>query len=71
MVSHCVRFFKISDREDPGNNRPVSLTSIVCKLMETALKGAILNHLQQTEELSAALHGFIKQRACFSNLPVA
>ncbi len=31
--------FKKGDREDPGNYRPVSLTSTVCKLMETALKG--------------------------------
>ncbi len=30
--------FKKGDREDPGNYRPVSVTSIVCKLMETALK---------------------------------
>ncbi len=63
--------FKKGDPEDPGNYRPVSLTSIVCKLMETALKGAILNHLQQTAALSAAQHGFISHRSCISNLLVA
>ncbi len=39
--------------------------------METALKGAILNHLQQTAALSAAQHGFIPHRSCLSNLLVA
>ncbi len=36
--------------------------------METALKGAILNHLQQTAAISAAQHGFIPRR---SNLLIA
>ncbi len=55
--------YKKGDREDPGNYHPVSLTSIVCKLMETALEGAILNHLQQTAALSAVQHGFIPHRS--------
>ncbi len=39
--------------------------------METALKGAILNHLQQTAALSAAQHGFIPHLYCLPNLLVA
>ncbi len=39
--------------------------------METALKGAILNHLQQTAALSAAEHGFIPHRSCLFNRLVA
>ncbi len=62
-------FFKKG--EDQGNYLPVSLTSIVCKLRETALKGDILNNLQQTAALSAAQHVFIPPRSRLSNLLVA
>ncbi len=55
------------DRGDPGNYCPLSLTSIVCKLIETTLKGTILNHLQQTAALFAAQYGFIPHRFCLSN----
>ncbi len=39
--------------------------------METALKGAILNHRRQTAALSAAQYGFIPHRVCLFNLLVA
>ncbi len=63
--------FKKGGREEPGNNRPVSLTSIVCKLMETALKEAISDHFQQTAALSALQLGSIPHRSCLSNFLVA
>ncbi len=40
--------FKKGDRKVTGNYRPVSLTSIVCKVMESAMKEAIMSHLLRT-----------------------
>ncbi len=56
--------YKKDDHKDSWNYRPASLTAIVCKLMETALKGDILNHHHHTAALSAAQHGFIPHRSC-------
>ena len=37
--------FKKGNRSEPGNYRPVSLTSIVCKILESIIKESIVVHL--------------------------
>lgn len=37
--------FKKGDKTQPGNYRPVSLTSVVCKLMESFIKNVLNKHL--------------------------
>ena len=37
--------FKKGDKSDPGNSRPISLTSQVCKVLESILRDYIVNHL--------------------------
>ena len=37
--------FKSGDRTDPSNYRPVALTSIACKMMESLVASAIEDHL--------------------------
>ncbi len=49
-------------------NRPVSLTSIICKLIERILKKALLYFLSETRSISPHQHGF--RRSCLSNLLV-
>ena len=51
-----------------GNYRPVSLTSIVCKLMESILKDAIVEHLKQQCILNNSQHGFLAGKSCLTNL---
>ena len=36
--------FKKGDKTDPGNYRPVSLTSLVCKALERVLVSQIMKH---------------------------
>ena len=60
--------FKKGNRSDPGNYRPVSLTSIICKIMESIIKDKIVEHLQKFKLLNDSQHGFIKGKSCLTNL---
>ncbi len=59
------------NRTDPGSDRPVSLTPVVCKVMKTILQRAILNHLQYTAARSGAQNHFVPWRSCLANLLIA
>ena len=37
--------FKKGKKDNPGNYRPVSLTSIICKIFEGFIKNALCKHL--------------------------
>ena len=50
------------------NYRPVSITSIICKLMESILKDKIINHLERNNLFSRKQHGFVPLRNFMSNL---
>ena len=46
-----------------GNYRPVSLTSVVCKLLETLIRNHLLKHLKSNNLLSNKQFGFISGRS--------
>ena len=60
--------FKKSNRSEPGNYRPVSLTSILCKILESIIKDKIVEHLQVFNLINDSQHGFMKGRSCLTNL---
>ena len=60
--------FKKGDKFDPGNYRPISLTSQVCKILESILRDNIVNHLTSHSLLLQSQHGFTKGRSCLTNL---
>ncbi len=53
---------------DPGNYRPVSLTSICGKLMEGHIKREITRHLTDNNLLLSTQHGFVSGKSCTTNL---
>lgn len=55
--------FKKEDRSQPSNYRPVSLTSVVCKVMEKILRASIMEHMDNNELLSDRQYGFIPGRS--------
>ena len=60
--------YKKGDPTSPGNYRPVSLTSIPCKIMEHIISNQINRHLEHHKILTDAQHGFRQRRSCESQL---
>ncbi|BHF82429.1 hypothetical protein SprV_0802556700 [Sparganum proliferum] len=59
---------KSGSRASANNYRPVSLTSICCKVMERIIKRELMRFLGQHHLLSNAQHGFRRGRSCLTNL---
>ena len=66
-----VPIIKKGSKSDARNYRPISLTSVVCKLCEHILHSTILPHLACLKILSDAQHGFRRRRSCDTQLPLA
>ena len=60
--------FKKGSRNKPENYRPVSLTSVVCKLLETLIRDHMLEFLVKHKLINTSQHGFLKARSCLTNL---
>jgi hypothetical protein len=66
--ANVVPIYKKGDKKRAENYRPVSLTSISCKLLEHILCSNILRHLDNHSILTESQHGFRKNRSCESQL---
>jgi hypothetical protein len=60
--------FKKGNRTSASNYRPISLTSIICRLMESILRDAIVEHLKSNNLIRGSQHGFMPHRSCLTNL---
>jgi hypothetical protein len=67
-LANVTPLFKKGDKSDPGNYRPVSLTSITCKILEHIIYSSIVNHLDKNNVLCPHQHGFRKNRSCETQL---
>jgi len=60
--------FKKGSKSEPGNYRPISLTSVVSKVMESIIKEEITDVLTDRDWISHNQHGFTHGRSCLTNL---
>jgi hypothetical protein len=63
-----VPIFKKDDKSKAVNYRPVSLTVVLCKVIEHIICSNVMKHLDRNNMLTDAQHGFRKRRSCESQL---
>ena len=66
--AHVTPIYKKGSKSSPGNYRPVSLTSIPCKVMESLIKDVITKHLTDNLLIRTSQHGFMSKRSTTTNL---
>ncbi|MBY0581224.1 MAG: hypothetical protein K2P53_06055 [Rickettsiales bacterium] len=66
--SNVTPIFKKGNKLKACNYRPVSLTSVPCKVMERIIKERILKHCSQHNLISKSQHGFVHNKGCLTNL---
>jgi hypothetical protein len=67
-TANVAPIFKKGSKSDAGNYRPVSLTSVSCRIMEGLLKDHIVTHLERNRLIRTTQHGFMRGRSCATNL---
>jgi len=60
--------FKKGSKSDPNNYRPVSMTSVVCKIMERMIRDVMMQHLTANDLIYKGHHGFMPRKSCVTNL---
>lgn len=66
--AHVCAIHKKGKKTSPSNYRPVSLTSQVCKIMESIVRDHLLKYLVQYNLISKCQHGFVPGRSCTTQL---
>ena len=65
--ANVVSIHKKGSRNESGNYRPMSLTSVVCKVMESILRDEVLNYVNLNNLFTVEQHGFMKKRSFLTN----
>lgn len=67
-IARVIPIFKSGDPSVPLNYRPISLTSIVCKLLEHIISSAVMSYLTKESFFFSNQHGFLRGRSCETQL---
>ena len=66
--ANIIPLFKTGSRNKSENYRPVSLTSVICKLLERLIKDHLVDFLVKNKLINPSQHGFLKARSCLTNM---
>ena len=68
FLLNIIPLFKKGSRNKSVNYRPVSLTSVICKVLETIIRDHMMDFLIKHKLMNPSQHGFLKARSCLTNL---
>jgi Reverse transcriptase (RNA-dependent DNA polymerase) len=66
--AHVTPIHKKGSKSDPANYRPVSLTSVSCKVLESIIRDELVSHMTDNGLIKESQHRFVKGRSCATNL---
>ena len=66
--ANIIPLLKKGSRNKSVNYRPVSLTSVICKVLETIIRDHMMDFLIKHKLINPSQHGFLKARSCLTNL---
>ena len=67
-AANIVPIFKKGDKTNPRNYRPVSLTSIICKMLERIINHKFVDYFNVNNIIVGNQHGFHERRSCETQL---
>ena len=67
-TAYITPIFKKGDPQKASQYRPVSLTSIVCKILERVIREQLLDYMFRNNIVPKNQHGFLPKRSTVSNL---
>ena len=68
IVQHFTALFQSGEKKLPENYRPISLTLVVCKLMERIIRNMIVDHMESNNLFAKQQHGVRAGRSCTTQL---
>ena len=60
--------FKKGKRNNPVNYRPISLTYVLSKVMESLASDFLLQHMVHNNLFATVQHGFLSEELCLSSI---
>ena len=66
--ANIIPLFKKGSRNKSINYKPVSLTSVICKLLETIIRDHMMDFLIKHKLINPSQHGFLRARSCLTNV---
>ena len=66
--ANIISLFKKRSRNKSENYKPVSLTSVICKLLERLIKYHMVDFLVKNKLINPSQPGFLKARSCLTNM---
>ena len=68
LKANVTPIYKKGDKCAPENYRPISLTSLIIKILERIIRKHIIKYLESNRKLNNIQHGFRTGRSCLSQL---
>ena len=61
--ANITAIYKKGNKKEPKNYRPISLTSVICKIMESIVRDIIMDNFLSSDFFSDNQYGYIKGRS--------